>query len=134
MVGIAAIVEMIYHIQLNAALGPVVPFLGPAGHAGGRQLGRGRSSCCSPASGLFEVTRRRYAQWGDDPGRNRARNQAPGGSMSAERAAPWALELKDLRKSFGKTDIIRGVDLQVPPASASRSSGPTAPASRRCST
>jgi branched-chain amino acid transport system ATP-binding protein len=25
----------------------------------------------------------------------------------------WALELKDLRKSFGKTDIIRGVDLQV---------------------
>jgi branched-chain amino acid transport system ATP-binding protein len=31
--------------------------------------------------------------------------------MSA--AADWALELKDLRKSFGKTDIIRGVDLQV---------------------
>ncbi|MDB5750147.1 MAG: transporter ATP-binding protein [Ramlibacter sp.] len=28
-------------------------------------------------------------------------------------AATWALELKDLRKSFGKTDIIRGVDLQV---------------------
>jgi branched-chain amino acid transport system ATP-binding protein len=26
---------------------------------------------------------------------------------------PWALELKDLRKSFGRTDIIRGVDLQV---------------------
>lgn len=25
----------------------------------------------------------------------------------------WALELKDLRKSFGRTDIIRGVDLQV---------------------
>jgi branched-chain amino acid transport system ATP-binding protein len=31
--------------------------------------------------------------------------------MSA--VADWALELKDLRKSFGKTDIIRGVDLQV---------------------
>jgi branched-chain amino acid transport system ATP-binding protein len=28
-------------------------------------------------------------------------------------ATRWALELKDLRKSFGKTDIIRGVDLQV---------------------
>jgi branched-chain amino acid transport system ATP-binding protein len=30
-------------------------------------------------------------------------------------AAPgqWAVELRDLRKSFGKTDIIRGVDLQV---------------------
>ena len=28
-------------------------------------------------------------------------------------AQHWALELKDLRKSFGRTDIIRGVDLQV---------------------
>jgi branched-chain amino acid transport system ATP-binding protein len=34
--------------------------------------------------------------------------------MSAQAGGgPWALELKDLRKSFGKTDIIRGVDLQV---------------------
>jgi len=29
--------------------------------------------------------------------------------------SPWALELKDLRKSFGKTEIIRGVDLAVKP-------------------
>ena len=28
-------------------------------------------------------------------------------------AAPYSLELKDLRKSFGKTEIIRGVDLAV---------------------
>jgi branched-chain amino acid transport system ATP-binding protein len=34
--------------------------------------------------------------------------------MKAEGGAGgWALELKELRKSFGKTDIIRGVDLQV---------------------
>ncbi|HZY18532.1 MAG TPA: ABC transporter ATP-binding protein [Ramlibacter sp.] len=37
--------------------------------------------------------------------------------MNAAERAPaagaWALELKGLRKSFGKTDIIRGVDLQV---------------------
>jgi branched-chain amino acid transport system ATP-binding protein len=34
--------------------------------------------------------------------------------MSAQvGGGPWALELKDLRKSFGRTDIIRGVDLQV---------------------
>ena len=30
-------------------------------------------------------------------------------------SSPWALELKDLRKSFGKTEIIRGVDLAVKP-------------------
>lgn len=33
--------------------------------------------------------------------------------MSAVNGGAFALELKDLRKSFGKTDIIRGVDLQV---------------------
>ena len=32
-----------------------------------------------------------------------------------QRAAPYSLELKDLRKSFGKTDIIRGVNLAVQP-------------------
>jgi branched-chain amino acid transport system ATP-binding protein len=32
--------------------------------------------------------------------------------MKAE-SGGWALELKELRKSFGRTDIIRGVDLQV---------------------
>ncbi|MBC7978678.1 MAG: ABC transporter ATP-binding protein [Myxococcales bacterium] len=30
-------------------------------------------------------------------------------------AAPYAVELKDLRKSFGKTEIIRGTDLAVAP-------------------
>ena len=29
--------------------------------------------------------------------------------------SPYALELKDLRKSFGKTEIIRGIDLAVKP-------------------
>jgi branched-chain amino acid transport system ATP-binding protein len=28
-------------------------------------------------------------------------------------SAPYALELKDLRKSFGKTEIIRGASLAV---------------------
>jgi branched-chain amino acid transport system ATP-binding protein len=32
-----------------------------------------------------------------------------------EPGAPYSLELKDLRKSFGKTDIIRGVNLAVQP-------------------
>ena len=30
-------------------------------------------------------------------------------------AAAYAVELKDLRKSFGKTEIIRGTDLAVAP-------------------
>ena len=32
----------------------------------------------------------------------------------ANRTASYALELKDLRKSFGKTEIIRGVNLAIP--------------------
>ena len=32
--------------------------------------------------------------------------------MSAQQ---FALELKDLRKSFGKSEIIRGINLVVPP-------------------
>ncbi|MCB2042746.1 MAG: ATP-binding cassette domain-containing protein, partial [Rhodoferax sp.] len=44
---------------------------------------------------------------GADPGGNRSRHPAAGGGMTG------ALELKDLRKSFGRTEIIRGVDLVV---------------------
>ena len=44
-----------------------------------------------------------------------------------------ALSLIDLHKSFGLAEIIRGVSLaDSPPASGTRSSDPTAPASRRC--
>jgi branched-chain amino acid transport system ATP-binding protein len=35
-------------------------------------------------------------------------------SASASNAPPIALELKDLRKSFGKTEIIRGINLAIP--------------------
>ena len=35
-------------------------------------------------------------------------------STKANRTASYALELKDLRKSFGKTEIIRGVNLAIP--------------------
>src|SRR6478735_2746982 len=44
---------------------------------------------------------------GPRAGRHRARDQAPGGAMTA------AVELRNLRKSFGKTEIIRGVDLRI---------------------
>lgn len=36
-------------------------------------------------------------------------------STSASPASPWALELRDVRKQFGKTEIIRGAHLQVRP-------------------
>src|SRR5574343_603522 len=46
---------------------------------------------------------------GRDPDRERERNQAQGDrSMST-----YARELKDVRKNFGKTEIIRGVNLAV---------------------
>jgi branched-chain amino acid transport system ATP-binding protein len=32
---------------------------------------------------------------------------------SASNDTPYALELRDLRKSFGKTEIIRGINLAV---------------------
>jgi branched-chain amino acid transport system ATP-binding protein len=49
---------------------------------------------------------------------NRSGQASPpsGGGAAAHAAhaqAPYALELKDLRKSFGKTEIIRGVNLAV---------------------
>jgi hypothetical protein len=55
-----------------------------------------------------------------------------GGRMSEQ--ASHALELRDLRKSFGKTEIIRGANLAVRRASAWPSSAPTARARARCST
>lgn len=33
--------------------------------------------------------------------------------MASNQSAPYALELRDLRKSFGKTEIIRGANLAV---------------------
>ncbi|HEX6706546.1 MAG TPA: ABC transporter ATP-binding protein [Albitalea sp.] len=46
---------------------------------------------------------------GRDPGRDRERDSPEGVAVS------YAVELKDLRKSFGKTEIIRGAHLAVEP-------------------
>src|SRR5262249_30257967 len=46
-----------------------------------------------------------------DPGIHRKRNQAEGNPVSD--TPPVALELKDVHKSFGKTEIIRGCSLRV---------------------
>src|SRR4029453_604128 len=50
---------------------------------------------------------------GRDPGRHRKGNQASGGPGMTQ--AAYAVELNDVRKSFGKTEIIRGANLQVKP-------------------
>lgn len=53
---------------------------------------------------------------GTAPARSQPTGSAPGARAAAAAAnagAAFALELKDLRKSFGKTEIIRGANLQV---------------------
>ena len=47
---------------------------------------------------------------------------------------PPALHLDGLRKSFGKTEIIRGIDLAISKGERHASSAPTARANPRCST
>jgi branched-chain amino acid transport system permease protein len=60
--GIAAMVEMIYHIQLNAALGPVVPFLGAHLDTQAVDSWAGAIFVFLTGLGLFEVARRAYKQ------------------------------------------------------------------------
>ena len=75
----------------------------------------------SSASALFEIARRRFARrWSEVQERDRAQQEPEpqGGkrrrsACGTPRASP--LELKDLRKSFGKTEIIRGANLAVAP-------------------
>src|SRR5687768_16335523 len=51
------------------------------------------------------------------PGRDRGRDRAAGGGMTSapDVSVPLAVELRDVRKSFGKTEIIRGASLAVKP-------------------
>jgi branched-chain amino acid transport system permease protein len=58
--GAAAVVEMIYHIQLNSALGPVVPFLGAKLDTTGINSWAGAIFVLLTGLGLFEVTRRQF--------------------------------------------------------------------------
>ena len=58
--GAAAIVEMIYHMQLNSALGPVVNFLGAKLDTSSVNTWFGSAFVMLTGLGLFEVTRRQY--------------------------------------------------------------------------
>ncbi len=67
--GIAAIIEMVYHLQLNEALGPVMRFMGIEMNAKTVMPWIGSLVVALVGITLFEITRRRFAQrWGDIQG------------------------------------------------------------------
>jgi ABC-type transport system involved in cytochrome bd biosynthesis fused ATPase/permease subunit len=115
-------IEMIYHLQLDMSAGPEVHFLGLTLNVQARWSWIGAGVVLASASALFEVARRRFMRVGRGADRDR-----PGISRlhleETERATherhrkllAYAVELKDLRKSFGKTEIIRGANLAVAP-------------------
>ena len=66
LLGAAAMVEMTYHLQLNAALGPELPFLGASLNARGLTSWFGAGFALVTGVGLFELCRRQFLQqWGE---------------------------------------------------------------------
>ncbi|MES3014431.1 MAG: branched-chain amino acid ABC transporter permease [Pseudomonadota bacterium] len=63
--GAAAMVEMVYHLQLGAALGSTLPFLGATLDVKGADSWFGAAFVMLTGLGLFEITRRQFArEWG----------------------------------------------------------------------
>jgi len=66
LIGAAAMIEMVYHLKLNAALGPELRFMGAALNAQGASSWFGAAFVMATGIGLFEVARRHFArQWGE---------------------------------------------------------------------
>lgn len=64
--GAAAMIEMVYHRQLNEALGPELRFLGATLNSAGVDAWFGAAWLMLVGIGLFELARRHYArQWGE---------------------------------------------------------------------
>ncbi len=67
--GVSAMIEMVYHLQLNEAMGPVMRFMGVELNA--KSLGSWMGALALSVVGfvLFELTRRRFAgHWGEVQG------------------------------------------------------------------
>jgi len=65
LMGAGAMIEMIYHLQLNAALGDSLKFMGVTLNAKGVDSWVGSAFVMLTGLGLFEVTRRHYLhEWG----------------------------------------------------------------------
>ena len=80
--GIAAMIEMVYHLQLNEALGPVMRFMGLTLDAKATLSWVGAAALALVGMVLFELARRRFARhWGEVQGQIeaalRAREVAP---------------------------------------------------------
>ena len=65
LLGVSAMVEMVYHIKLNEALGPQMSFLGAEINTRGMDAWLGASLLVIVGAGLFELSRRTFVQqWG----------------------------------------------------------------------
>jgi branched-chain amino acid transport system permease protein len=66
LLGAAGMIEMVYHLKLNPALGPELHFLGVTLNAHGLDSWFGCAFVMLTGLGLFEVARRQFLrQWGD---------------------------------------------------------------------
>ncbi len=66
LVGAAAMIEMVYHLQLNAALGPELKFMGATLNAKGLNSWFGSGFVMATGLFLFEVARRQFVrEWGE---------------------------------------------------------------------
>jgi branched-chain amino acid transport system permease protein len=66
LVGAAVMIEMVYHLQLNAALGPQLKFMGATLDAHGVNSWFGAAFVMFTGIALFEVARRHFVrQWGE---------------------------------------------------------------------
>ena len=66
LLGAAVMIEMVYHLQLNVALGPEMPFLGMSLNAQSVNSWFGAIFVMITGLGLFEVCRRQYVrEWGE---------------------------------------------------------------------
>jgi branched-chain amino acid transport system permease protein len=66
LLGAAGMIEMVYHLKLNAALGPELKFLGTTLNAKGADSWFGCAFVMVTGLAMFEVARRHFAhQWGE---------------------------------------------------------------------
>jgi branched-chain amino acid transport system permease protein len=69
LLGAAAVIEMVYHVQLNAALGPVMNFLGAPLNTASANTWFGALFVLATGAGMFELARRSFAhEWGEVQG------------------------------------------------------------------
>ena len=65
-IGVAAIVEMVYHIQMNEGMGPEMTFMGISLSVDSLDAWMGALFLTVTGAGLFELTRRQFVhQWGE---------------------------------------------------------------------